>query len=48
MLDMTDKKKEPDKDKKPEPIPFDEAIQRLLRAPSTTNDEVKKKRKEEK
>ena len=43
---MTDKK--PDKDKKPEPIPFDEAVQRLLRAPSTTNEEVKKKSRKEK
>ena len=46
--------KKPDKDdiiiKKgevnPEDLDFDEVMKRLLRAPSTTNEEIKKKRKQ--
>ncbi len=48
---MTDKK--PDKDDiiikpnevNPDDLPFDEVMKRLLRAPSTTNEEIKEKRK---
>ncbi len=45
---MTNKKPEekPDKDKKQEPIPFNEAVSRLLRAPTTTNEDISKKSKD--
>lgn len=43
---MTDKKQKQDKKKQSLNIPFDEAVKRLLRAPTTTNEEIKKKKKE--